>query len=351
MTARTGYKQILVFTALLFICAGLGAAIFFQARTLAPHCVDNRMAFLSFASGPEQYRSLRPEWRTRLFSNVLAAAAARLADRMPSVPNRAGPPSDSLANTVALWTAGWLVLTNLLFLARWRERSLLFMLGTYAAVSFGYMPGIVARIYPWDMPALFAFCVFIALMDCKRPWTIVILVPLATAFKETAVLLAFFFLFMDMPWKKRIVLFVAATAGAVLVKGAIDLWTGSPLPLLTATHGDETKAVSRFVENMRALAHVHPVLVNAGMLAAFLLVPAKDRRVTGLKTIAGLFVAGNFVFARIQEYRIWFEMIPLALYSLNLSLLPGPRKKEDSDRINPQVRRTNGSEDGINRMG
>ena len=70
-----------------------------------------------------------------------------------------------------------------------------------------------------------------------------------------------------------------------------------------------------------------PLFINAGTLLAFLLLPHATRTLVAFKAIALAFIAGNFLFGIITEYRIWFELIPLALYGLEQAVradAPGP---------------------------
>ncbi len=58
----------------------------------------------------------------------------------------------------------------------------------------------------------------------------------------------------------------------------------------------------------------HPVFLNAGLLAAFFLMPFKCEHSRMLRTIVIVFCVGTLFWAIVFEYRIWFELIPLSLY-------------------------------------
>jgi hypothetical protein len=107
------------------------------------------------------------------------------------------------------------------------------------------------------------------------------------------------------------------------VKTGIDFWTENRVLGLTMVHKDADTGESLFASNLHELKHVFPLAINAGTLLGFLLLPGGRRRVQGLKLIAVAFIFGNLLFGVLTEFRIWFEMIPVALYAFDLTLLGG----------------------------
>jgi len=59
------------------------------------------------------------------------------------------------------------------------------------------------------------------------------------------------------------------------------------------------------------------IFINAGTALAFLILPTKDRYILCLKFIALIFITSNFIYGNIQEYRIFIEIIPFALYGFD----------------------------------
>ncbi len=92
---------------------------------------------------------------------MLSTAAA---DLVSGLVRSAGvrSPDFHLMVTVGLYSALWLLLTNAVLLWGFGKRALFLMWGVFAAVVFGYCPGVVSRVYPWDLPALFFFAAFVA---------------------------------------------------------------------------------------------------------------------------------------------------------------------------------------------
>jgi hypothetical protein len=339
------------------ICCGLAVAIYFQSFTVGPMKPQNLLTFARVPAEQRPNQRLPQEWKPRLFSTLLAAESfdlgvrrARAAQpslfergRLGTAPRAAGgrdgsilPAGTALALSYAAgtWVSGWFLLTGLLLVAHRGEQSLLYLFGTYSAVSFGYMPGIDERIYAWDMPALFFYTLFVVLHDRNRPWWLLVVLPAAMGFKETAIVLCLSFAFWEgLPCRRRALLLGLSVAACVAVKVAIDLVTANPEIFFTMT--TEQWAQPRFLSNLDSvftLGIPHPLWINAGTLTALLCLPHRPRpAIPMLKLIALVFAGASFVFAYIVEYRIWFELIPIALYGLDLVTL----RRRDREPAHP----------------
>jgi hypothetical protein len=308
------------------LAAGVVPPLFYHTVVLSTQQPDNRTTFESFASGMSGYVELKTAWKTRLFSNALAWQSSRFSawilDRLDfKYINR------PLPLTIALWTVGWFAAISLLYVLFTKRRAAFFILATYAAISFGYQDKLpTTRIYPWDMPALFIFVLFVFLLARNRFRWLLVLLPLGMGFKETAGVLCVAFLFAsELPPRRRWTMFVGAAALCAGVKLGIDSFTRSSSPLLTMETGlgGEVSALY-LLRNLRSLSSVVPVLVNAGTLLAFFFLPAPDGKTRTLRIVAAAFVAGNFLFGTVLEYRIWFELIPFALYVIEKAAFGSP---------------------------
>ena len=115
-------------------------------------------------------------------------------------------------------------------------------------------------------------------------------------------------------------MFPTAALICVVVKLGIDTYTRSASPIFTMETGlGSGLGGAYFFRNLGALGSWPTYLINAGTLLAFFLVPAGNAKIAPLRLIAVLFAIGNFVFGTVLEYRIWFEMIPFALYAIESS--------------------------------
>jgi hypothetical protein len=226
---------------------------------------------------------------------------------------------------VGLFTAGWLLLTNVSLIFSFGRHSLIIMWGIFAAIAFGYSPGLVVRVYPWDLPALFFFTLWIILFHHGKYYLLPIVIIIGMLFKETTIVLLVGFLFLPLPLRKRLNLVLITGIFYIIVKVIVELAVQNPIPFLSLSVTPDNKGGLQdlwIIENLALLlqsrVYAHPIWVNAGTLLALLLLPSKGRSILMLKSIAALFVISIFIFGKIFEYRIWFEAAPIAVYGLAL---------------------------------
>lgn len=337
MTSRAHTPNL--FSATAIIALALCVMIYHQAATLAPLHPHTALTFLAPRNHFhfEGFKSslgvmdLRRAWTPRILSLWLGYAFTR-----DAIEGNAAV-ADRFAHKTGLYVAFWMGLTLMLYLLTLRERALLPILATYCAVNFAYLPGAADRVYPWDMPALFFYTLFVCLMLRRRQLFFLPLLPLAVLFKETAGLLALGYLFGPWPLRRRVRLFLIAAGLAGLARVGV----------LAATHtfGDVPFKWALLAANLRycltgtfpypdwyryPLMRInHPLLINAGLFAAFILVPTRDVNGRALRwifyTFTALMLCGGIIF----EYRIWFELIPICLYPLCLQA-PTPETAQNS---------------------
>ncbi len=111
----------------------------------------------------------------------------------------------------------------------------------------------------------------------------------------------------------------------IIVKIFIDYYVHAPIffTMETRTGGIAANGLY-FVNNIFLLKDIFPFFINSGTLMAFLLMPHVHKNVLILKLIAIPFILGNFIFGNIIEYRIWFELIPFALYAIDFNIYGDP---------------------------
>jgi hypothetical protein len=260
-----------------------------------------------------------------LLSNVLGSYVTRSA----IVDGRIS--DERFAHLAGLWSAGWLALAFVLYLVFLGRDALIPMLGTFAGVAFCYMPGIGDRVYPWDRPSLFFSALFVCLPIKNKLPVMLLFLPTATLFKETAIVMAPAFLFLEGSRRKRIGMFGVALLSCVAAKIAADVITDSqsqfafdPRLLLANIRYLLTGEFPHAEWYMWASRLNHPFLVNAGLLAAFFLYPFPDENAWMLRTVVLLFIAGTLTGAVIFEYRTWVGLVPVLLYPLSRVPLTRP---------------------------
>ncbi len=160
------------------------------------------------------------------------------------------------------------------------------------------------------------------------------MILLGLLFKETTAVLCISFFFLDIPMKERLRYFVVTAALFVAAKVSVDLAVGNRIPFFSMTTSPPTGGSPRIVENLRILASArlaHPVLINAGTLVALAVLPGRSRTLTMARWVAIAFTVNTFFFAMIDEYRIWFELAPLAVYALACRFEAGGPEAAEAD--------------------
>lgn len=312
------------------ISAGVAIVLFGKVVLISFPNSDTFDTFFSLTAGLDNYFGFRTAWRPRLFSTALASFTVRVSKWLmakTTVPIVRSP----LELTVGLWTAGWFVLICFFLILFFKRRSLFYTLGLYAGISYGYLARLrwAARVYPWDMPALFFFTLFVLLFINKKYRWVFVMIPLSIGFKETGFILCLAFLFADLPWRQRLYMLAGSLALSLGVKIAIDLFVHAPLFLTMETrlNGDAAHGLY-LMGNLQSFEGIFPYFINAGTLLAFLILPNLNRNILYLKLLAIPFIVGTLLFGNAEEYRIWFEVIPFALYALDVAIYGDPVKNK-----------------------
>lgn len=282
---------------------------------------DNAHTFVTAHLDDIRYGELRQEWRPRVLSIGSADVIAEflwkqgIRDALTHLPL-----------TIGLHSAFWLLLVNAALLWAFRRRAVVLMWGVFAAVVFGYCPGVVDRVYPWDLPALFFFTAFVACYHRRIYGALPVIVLAGLLFKETTAVLCLAFFFLDIPVKTRVRYAVVTAALFVAVKVIADLAVGNPVPFFSMTVRPPDGGTTRAMENLRIVARAalaHPVFINAGTLVALAVVSARNPAARMARWVAAAFAVNTLAFAVINEYRIWIELAPLAVYVLAQRFYPG----------------------------
>ena len=254
-------------------------------------------------------------WRPRILSNVLGSLTQY------GAPRRQELDRERLGHAVGIYSALWMAATAALYMVFVPTSAPLAMLGTYAAVGYGYLPGIADRVYPWDMPAVCFFALFVCLLIRRRPELFLWVLPLGVLCKETVAVLVLAYLFVEGTWRRRLRLFATALALALVTRLLAGFFTQSLLG------GAPSLALVR--ANLRFLTTgefphpewylwiggpAHALLLDAGLLLGFLLHPYRDGNTRMLRVLVLAFALAILACGIVFEYRIWFELVPLCLY-------------------------------------
>jgi hypothetical protein len=310
--------------AVMFIGLALCVMTYHHASDLAMMRIESQISFLSQGSFAKyKVNNLGMAWAGRILSLKLGYEVAR-ASLKGTAPNSTAVEPACFRSLVGLYVAGWMGLIFFVYLIALKEQALLPMLGTFVGVEYGYLAGVADRVCSWDMPALFFYALFVCLLIHRRLVWMIPLLPIAVLYKEPAVLLPTAFLFEPLPKRRRIGLFLVAMSLAATTR----LWATYATHTLGSAPLDWYKPHSNlqilFTLHYPAIRyyafglgwHNHPLLADAGLLVAFWIFPGRGEHLPALRLIFLLFTLLTFLFGIILEYRIWFELIPIALYPL-----------------------------------
>lgn len=311
----------------LLLVAALTGAVYHLAEEYAPRSKGAIPNFTAFAGGIEGYREeVRPVWRARLASTWFADRMTR--GDAPGPADAADPDvqRERTARSIGAWTAAWFAATLAVVLLTFPLAEFC-ALGVFAAVVWGYsMPVAGYRVFPWDMPALFFSALVFGLH--RRGWRagLVPILVAGVAFKESLAIWSVVLLWGEGARRTRVV----RTAAALIACAAVHL----AIRAFVAAEGEDWLAVggdrASLGDNLRHFAFLEgrrracgtwesPWLVDAGFLAAFLLLPGaaefRPWRAASVLMVAGLLSCGI-----VTEYRIYFEMAPVAVAGVMTAL-------------------------------
>lgn len=172
------WSKIRTTSVLLLISTASAAVMYYLASQMTFHFHDNIKNFCSCIFGLEHYRNnIGAAWLPRFFSNFCASLFV-------------GPPpitQEGLKHSIGLYSFTWMMGINLLYVLFWGRRSVYFILGTLACVTFAYTWPIGEMVYPWDLPALFFFTLCVQLIRCRKAGLLIAAICIGTGFKEIAV--------------------------------------------------------------------------------------------------------------------------------------------------------------------
>ena len=267
-------------------------------------CSTSANAYL-FANHKIGHDIVVTPWRARVFSWSLSSAMFN-----------GEISAEKFAHLAGLWSALWLAAALVVLAAGFPRHALLYIFGMFGALLYATTPPAGGLLYPWDGPALFGVTVGLVLAR-RNPLLLFLFVPWFIGFKETVIPLGIFILF----WPKldrvhRVEYFVLFMIVSVIARMSFMKATGADgvaLQFMTDT------GQPYLVHNLKLLFSAelyHPALVCGGLVLAMYLVPARDWMARAINWIGAAIIASLMITGCINEYRIFHELIPLALYKI-----------------------------------
>ena len=302
----------------LLVALSLAITFYFLVR---PACLPYRdgnqinaqtFSYLWKDAPPVSKALVQLNWRKRLAGPILTGW---LVDRAFKSPNFA---MDAYQNIFGFYHATWLLFLFLL-LIRYRQDALVIMLGVFGGLMYNLTdPSQPALYYPWDMPTMFFFTLACLLYDRRRMGWLMAAIWLGGLFKETTLCCALLILLGEhWPLKQRIIGFMATVLATFATNKLLMLAYGVSAPLLAmndAPHLADIFRNTRLFDNVELLFSLdlrHVLFANAGSLLIIMLIPWRNRRDLVFKTMILAVLVGQFFCGIVNEFRIWYELLPL----------------------------------------
>ena len=213
----------------------------------------------------------------------------------------------------------WLFLLFVVLILH-RKDALLIMLGVFSGLMYNFTIPSGAWFYPWDMPTLFFFTWACLLYDQRQFFPLMVVVWLGSLFKETTLCCALLVLLGEY-WtlKKRIAGFVALAIVCLLTRRLLMAICGVKTMFFALNNAENFhelvhKTWCTFDGNIHLLFSLdlnHVLFANAGALFIMMIIPWRSRRDVVFKILAVVFIIGQFLCGIINEFRIWYELLPL----------------------------------------
>jgi hypothetical protein len=226
----------------------------------------------------------------------------------------------ALSITFGRYQTFWLALLFGLLIYHRRDAVLL-MLGIFAGLMYNLTQVAGCWWCPWDMPSMCLFTWAILVFLKSEYFPLLLVVFTASLFKETGLVCALLILFGPWSWKKRIFGFVGLVIAFFVCRKFLMYASGATAILLPFNEATDTltfiqKAIVHFRDNLGILFSFHlnsPFFANCGLLFVMFLLPARK----AVKLTAAAFLAGQFLFGCLIEFRVYFELLPLGMMQLS----------------------------------
>jgi len=209
-------------------------------------------------------------------------------------------------------TAWLLLLFGLLI--RFRRDALLIILGVFSGLMFNVAWPSWQYFFPWDLPSMFFFTWAILTYDnSKSILPLIVVVWLGALFKETTLCCSLLILFGE-HWslRKRAIGFVVTIAAFSIAKKILLVAYAVPVDFFSKDNFFSGLRIrDNFADAFTNPGPNHVLFVNAGALLIMMLLPWRTYRQMLFKLVAAVFIAGIVLFARVIEFRVWYEILPL----------------------------------------
>ena len=303
----------------LLVALSLTVTFYFLVRpTCLPYRDGNAISrsvfcYLSEHVSPETKKLVQLNWKKRLAGPMLSAWLLDVKFKGQKEFDQ-----DGFQNVFVFYHATWLFLLFLLLIL-FRRDALLIILGVFGGLMYNLTdPAQPPFYYPWDLPTMFFFTLACLLYDSRRLWLLMVVVWLGGLFKETTLCCALLILLGE-HWslKKRVLGFIVTVLATFAANKLLMTLYDVSAPVLAM---NDAPHIADIFRNTRAFLNVnllfsldlrHVLFANAGSLLIMMLIPWRNRRDVVFKTVILAFIIGQFFCGIFNEFRIWYELLPL----------------------------------------
>lgn len=314
----------------LFVAVSLSVNFFYLVRTqcLPKKDTGNILPATAFCWLSPNFslssRDLPNAWRTRLLAPAMSSRLAETkfdyaigfqSDKCKTFLDVCR--SADFQNLFGLYHAGWVMLTFLLLIV-FRTDALLLLLGVFGGLMYNLIIPAGMYYYPWDMPTMFFFTLACLLFHRGWIWPLLPVVWVGGLNKETTLCCALFILlYGHWSWKRRVPVFVAVVLATLFTNHLLIAHYEVHTPLFTMNNARSTGDLlhkTLLYQNLPVLFSLHlnhVAFTNAGALLLMMLIPWRNRRDLAFKAVILAFALGQFLYGYIDEFRVWYELLPL----------------------------------------
>ena len=303
----------------LLVALSLTVNFYFLVRpTCLPYRDGNAISrsvfcYLSEHVSPETKKLVQLNWKKRLGGPMLSAWLLDVKFKGQKEFDQ-----DGFQDVFGFYHATWLFLLFLLLIL-YRRDALLIMLGVFGGLMYNLTDSAQPPFYyPWDLPTMFFFTLACLLYDSRRLWLLMAVVWLGGIFKETTLCCALLILLGEhWPLKKRVVGFTVTVLATFATNKLLMILYDVRAPLLAM---NDAPRIADIFRNAHVFSNVnllfsldlrHVLFANAGSLLIMMLIPWRNRRDVVFKTVILVFIIGQFFCGIFNEFRIWYELLPL----------------------------------------
>ncbi|MGB7745816.1 MAG: tetratricopeptide repeat protein [Verrucomicrobiia bacterium] len=303
----------------LFVALSLAVNFYFLVRpTCLPYRDGNAISksvfcCLSEHVSPAARNQVQLNWKKRLAGPMLSGWLLDAKFR-----GQAEITMDGFQDVFGFYHAAWLFLFFLVLMV-FRRDALWIMAAVFAGLMYNLTdPANPPFYYPWDMPTMLFFTLACLLYNGRRMGLLMAVVWIGGLFKETTLCCALLILLGEhWSWKKRVAGFVATVLATFTTNKLLMALYGMKAPIFAmndARHLSDLVWHSVLPNNILTLFRPelrHVLFANAGSLFIILLLPWRNRQDVIFKLLIVTYIIGEFFYGIINEFRIWYEILPL----------------------------------------